>query len=153
MIRLVPRWRARIALVAIHALILQAVLSSLVPWADARPDQYDGLSVVICHLADHSPTQDEAPGTPTDHSDAACCILCLIPALDVTNAGIRDAAPDYQSSRSSPLTARVGADPRGATELLPIYPRAAALYLKRHQIGGNQSNLTLSSNSGACCAH
>jgi hypothetical protein len=129
MIRPVPRWRAGVALVAIYALILQALLYSLAPLAHASPNPHNSLSVVICGLSDHSPTQDKSPGTPTDHSDAACCILCLVPRLDVTNADIRVAAPDYQSSRSSPLTARVEAGALGATELLPINPRAPPRFI------------------------
>ena len=129
MMRLVPRWRAGVALVAIYALILQALLHSLAPLAYATPNPHNSLSVVICLLSDHSPTEDNAPGAPTDHSDAACCILCAVPGLDVANADIRVAAPDYQSSRSSPLTARVEADPRGATELLPINPRAPPRFI------------------------
>jgi hypothetical protein len=124
MIRLVPRWRAGVALVAIYALILQALLLSLAPLAHARPNPHNGLSVVICGLSDHSPTQDKAPRAPTDHSGASCCILCPVRGLDVVNADIRVAAPDYQSSRSSPLMAWVEADPLGATELLPINARA-----------------------------
>jgi hypothetical protein len=124
MTRLVPRWRAGVALVAIYALILQALLQSLAPLAHATPNPHNSLSVVICSLSNPSPTQDESPGAPTDRSDAACYILCVVPGLDVANADIRVAAPNYQSSRSSPLTAWIEADPLDATELLPINPRA-----------------------------
>jgi hypothetical protein len=124
MTRLVPCWRAGVALVAIYALIFQALLLSVAPLAHARPNPHNSLSVVICGLSDHSPTQDKTPGAPTDDSDAACCILCLVPRLDVANVDIRVAAPDYQSSRSSPLTVWVEADALGAAELLPINPRA-----------------------------
>ena len=124
MIRLGPRCRAGIALVAIYALILQALLHSLAPLAHATPNPHNSLSAVICLLSDRSPAQDQAPGAPADRSDTACCILCVVPGLDVANADIRVTAPDYQSSRSSPLTAWIEADPRGATELLPISPRA-----------------------------
>ena len=124
MIRLGPRGSAGVALVAIYALILQALLHSLAPLAYATPNPHNSLSVVICLLSDHSPTQDQAPGAPADHSDAACCILCVVPGLNTANADIRVAAPDYRSSRSSPLTAWIEADARGATELLPINPRA-----------------------------
>jgi hypothetical protein len=124
MIRPVPRWRPGVALVAIYALILQAVLHGLAPLAKAAPNPHNSLSVVVCPPSDHSPAQDEAPGAPTDRSDAACCILCVVPGLGVANADIRFAATDYQSSRLYPLTVWVGADPRGAAELLPINPRA-----------------------------
>jgi hypothetical protein len=124
MIRLGPRCRAGIALVAIYALILQALLHSLAPLARARPNPRDSLSAVICSLSNHSPAQDEAPGAPTDRSDAACCILCVVPGLDVANADICVAAPDYRSSCSSRSTAWVEAEAFGATELLPINPRA-----------------------------
>jgi hypothetical protein len=124
MIQVVPRWTAGVALVAIYALILQAFLHSLAPLAHARSDPHNSLSVVICSLSNHSPTPDRAPGGPTDDSDAACCILCPVPGLDVASADIRVTAPDYQSSRSSPLTAWLEADAFGATELLPINPRA-----------------------------
>lgn len=124
MMQLVPRWTAGVALVAIYALILQALLHSLAPLAHARPNPHNKLSVVICSLSSHSPTPDKAPGGPTDDSDAACCILCQVPGLDVANVDIRVAAPDYQSSRSSSLTAWVEAAPVNATELLPINPRA-----------------------------
>ena len=125
MIRLVPRWRAGVvALVAIYALILQALLYSLAPLAHVFPNPDDSLSVVICPLPVPSSAQDKAPGAPIDHSDTACCILCSVSGPDLANAHIRVAGPDYQSSRASPLTAWIEADLLGATELLPINPRA-----------------------------
>ena len=124
MVRRMPRWRAGVALVAIYALILQALLYSLAPSAHVRPNPHDSQSVDICSWSDDSPAQGESPGAPIDHLGAACCILCPVSGLDVANANIRVAGPDYQSSRSSPLTAWAEADGPGATELLPINPRA-----------------------------
>ena len=121
---LVQRWRAGVALVAIYALIFQALLYSFAPSTHAGANPDGSPSVVICPLPVHSPTQDEAPGAPIDHSDIACCILCPISGLGVANTDVRVAGPDYQSSRSSPLAASVEADALGATELLPINPRA-----------------------------
>jgi hypothetical protein len=121
---LVPRWRAGVAIIAIYALILQALLYSFAPSIPARTNPDGSRSFVICPLPVHSAAQDEAPGAPIDHSDIACCILCPVSVPDVANAPIRVAGPDYQSSRSSPLMARVEADPLGAVELLPINPRA-----------------------------
>ena len=120
--RLVPRWRTGIALVAIYALILQALLPALAPLAHVSRIPRDSLAVTICTSFDHSPTQDKAPDAPTDHPNAACCILCPGTGLDVANDDI--AEPGYESSRSSPLIARVEVDVPSATELSPINPRA-----------------------------
>jgi len=122
MIRLLPRWRRGIALAAIYALMLQALLPALAPLAHVSGIPRDSLAVIICTSFDHSPTQDNAPGAPTDHPNAACCILCPGAGLDVANDDI--AEPDYKSSRPSPLIARVEVDAPSATELSPINPRA-----------------------------
>jgi hypothetical protein len=121
---LVRRWRAGVAVVAIYALTLQALLHSIAPLAHAGPDQYDSLSLVLCPQSSHLPSQDKAPGVPADRPDTACCTLCLAAGLDVANDGISVAKPDYQSSGSSLLTARVAAGLVAATELSPIKPRA-----------------------------
>ena len=128
MIALVPRWRAGVALVAMYTLVLQSLLYSLAPFAHSKPNPQNGL-FAICPLSVHSSTQDEAPGIPTDYPDLACCVLCLVSALDAADAAARGAALHYQSSRSSPLAAWVKPDLRGATELQPINPRAPPYFV------------------------
>lgn len=129
MIGLMPRWRAGVALVAVYALILQALLFSLGPSAHAKANPHDGRSVDICVVSDDSPAQGQSPAAPTHHPDAACCILCVGLALDAPKTDVLGAAPDYQSSRSSRLTAWVEADALGAAELLPINPRAPPRFI------------------------
>jgi hypothetical protein len=124
MMRLASCWRTGVALVATYALILQALLAGLAPLAHAGPNSHDSMPLVLCLSSDHSPTQDNAPGAPTGHSDAACCILCLIQGLNAANPEICVATPDYQSSRSSRLAAWVERAVLDAAELSPINPRA-----------------------------
>jgi len=119
-----PRWTAFVALVAAYALLLQALLSSLAPLAEARANPLDSVSIIICLSSGDVATQEKAPDVPPDHRHDACCILCAVPGLDAAIAGIQIAIPDYQSSWSSPLMTWIETGPFGATELLPIHPRA-----------------------------
>jgi hypothetical protein len=119
-----PRWGACVALVAAYALVLSALLSSLAPLAQGRANPLDGPSIAICLSSGNAATQDKAPDAPMDHRHDACCILCMVQGLAATSDEIRFTAPEYQSSRSSPLTPLIAAGPLGAAELLPINPRA-----------------------------
>jgi hypothetical protein len=121
---LVTHWRAGVALVAIYALILQALLNGVMLTAHAGSNPDESLSAVICSAPAHPHTQGDAPGAPTGHSDGGCCTLCPVSGLGVVNADIRAERPDYQSSRSSPLAAWGEADAFRAVELSPINPRA-----------------------------
>lgn len=119
-----PCWRAYVALVAIYALLVSALLPGLALQAQGKANPIDGLSVVICLSSDNPAAQDEAPGTPADHRHDACCILCMVPGLAATADAIAVSAPDFASSRSSPLKPRIATGAFDPAELMPINPRA-----------------------------
>jgi hypothetical protein len=124
MVRLVPRWKVSVALVAIYALILETLLHSLAPPAQAASNPRDSLSAAICQLLDHSSAQDKAPVAPSDHSDNWCCTLCQSRGPHAAAANVPVTAPDYPSSGFCPFVPWAETEPRGATELSPINPRA-----------------------------
>lgn len=111
-----------VAIVVAYALVLSALLSSLAPPTLGTAGPLDGLSTVICLSSDNA--VDQAPGPPANHRHAACCILCMVPGLAATGNEILVSAPDYASSRASPLMPRIAPSAREPSELLPINPRA-----------------------------
>ncbi len=119
-----PCWRAYVALVAIYALLVSALLPGLALLAQGKANPHDGLSDVICLSSDNPAVQDKAPGTPADHRHDACCILCMVPGLAATADSIPVSAPDFASSRSSPLKPRIATGAFDPAELMPINPRA-----------------------------
>ncbi len=119
-----PHCKAFVALVASYALVVSALLSSLAPLAHGNADLLGGLSIAICLSSGDAAPRDNAPDAPADHRHDACCMLCMVPGLAAATDEIRVSAPEYQSSRSSPLIPLMAAGPLGAAELAPINPRA-----------------------------
>jgi hypothetical protein len=115
------RWsigRAGVALIAAYALALQALLASFGVGGRVVQHQLATLAGAICT----SSPDGSAPGTPTEHDRAACCILCSAPAPGSTGpiatlVGVADAS----SSRSIALA---GATHLGMIAWLPGGARA-----------------------------
>jgi hypothetical protein len=122
-IRRQPCWRKLVALVAGYALMISALLPGLAPPAHGQANQL-GQSVVMCLASGGAVTHDDAPSMPTERRHDACCVFCMATELAATSDGILVSAPEYPSSRSSPLTPRIALGAFGATEYLPVNPRA-----------------------------